>query len=88
MLLPHWGYGIFTQLHPFPPLFTHFVPIFTTSTSFQVDFSPPLGTLRRQGLCSHIDTYSVSPFTAHQNKDSGEMKSMWHVGHLTCDVDV
>ena len=47
MLLPHQGYGIFTQFHPFSPLFTHLVLISTTSTPFWVDFSPPWG--RREG---------------------------------------
>ena len=52
MLLSTWGiwhFWIFTQLNPFPPFFTHLLPISTTSTPFWVDFSPPWGPQEGRG---------------------------------------
>ena len=53
MLLPHWGYGIFTQFHPFPPLSTHFVLISTTSTPFSL-ISPHHGDPEKAGVRLHM----------------------------------
>ena len=49
-----WYIWIFTHFHPFSPIFTHFLLISTTSTPFQVDFSPPWGPREGRG-CSHIE---------------------------------
>ena len=57
MLLPNSGHGIFTQFHPVSPPFTHFVFISTTSTHFEVDFSPPWGRQEGRGyaaILTHI----------------------------------
>ena len=48
MLPSHWGYRIFGFSHTFTCFHT-FLFISTTTTPFEVDFSPPWGIPRRQG---------------------------------------